>query len=95
MIQIHLTAIVVRKCFSFCKSELCDLNGIKKWIWGFMIRADVNLKSNTIISNVFWYFLNYTKDLMFYKMRVVGFEITFLWNKALIFIIIINLFFNY
>lgn len=63
-------------------------------IWGFIIRADANLKSNTIISDVFWYFLNYTKNLMFYKMRAVGFEITFLWNKALIFIIIIiHLFF--
>lgn len=47
-------------------------------IWGFMIRADANLKSNKIISDVFWYFLNYTKNLMFYKMRAVGFEITFL-----------------
>lgn len=61
-------------------------------IWGFIIRADANLNSNTIIS-VFWYFLNYTKNLMFYKMRAVGLEITFLWNKALIFIIIIHLFF--
>lgn len=60
-----------------------------------MTRVDANLKSNTIISDVFWYFLNYTQNLMFYKMRAVGFEITFLWNKALIFIIIINLFFIY